>query len=98
MTDFQLTRLRLTPVGHEIRLGTCYVSPARFNNQQVRPCRQCCFGGAEKDATDCGASSACLAHLRKDRESVVFKRLRLKELRLKGLRARASSYPQGNGR
>lgn len=74
MTEFQLTRLRNTPCGHKVVINNKGYKPSTFN-RSLRPCRQCCFGGEDTFANDCEFSSACLAHLREDKKSVVFKRV-----------------------
>lgn len=73
MTPMQLTRLRDTPLGGTVRIGRITYVPSGYDHKGT-PCRQCTFGTAGKCAEDCGMAPACMAHLRRDRSLVVFRR------------------------
>lgn len=65
-------RLRNTPTGFVIQVGTNRVQVKRFEaiyQGKAVVCRGCLFRG--DGARDCEYSKACMAHLRPDHESVV---------------------------
>lgn len=66
-------RLRNTPTGFVIQVGTKRVQVKRFEaiyQGKAVVCRGCVF--RDEGARFCEYSKACMAHLRPDHESVVF--------------------------
>lgn len=67
-------RLRNTPTGFIVLVGDMKIVVEKYrpyyNGQNKIPCRGCVFH--DKGARFCEYSSACMAHLRPDHESVVF--------------------------
>lgn len=70
------TRLRKTLTGFTVTVedGTLVeVRRANFANRSSKTiCEGCVFRDKERGARGCPYASACMAHLRPDRESVVF--------------------------
>ena len=67
-------RLRNTPTGLIVLVGDMKIIVEKYrpyyNGQNKIPCRGCVF--RDEGARFCEYSSACMAHLRPDYESVVF--------------------------
>lgn len=66
-------RLRNTPTGFTVKVGEINVQVIRFTpniKTSEMVCRGCAF--RDEGARFCEYSSACMAHLRPDHESVVF--------------------------
>lgn len=70
-------RLRNTPTGFTVKVGEINVQVMRFVpcvNTKATICKGCAF--RDEGARFCEYSSACMAHLRPDHESVVFAKTR----------------------
>lgn len=70
---YQLNKLRTTKIGSSVRMnGEVYMvskAPSVGN-----PCAKCGFYAEGIGANNCEVAGACLAHLREDKRSVIFRR------------------------
>lgn len=74
-----LEQLRNLPVGGQLTIGTDTITtkPVVSNTDYSSPCTSCTFHTHETGfhAGTCPYRTACMAHLRKDRTCVIFKKL-----------------------
>ena len=73
ITDADLETLRRSRIGFAVKIGGMIIVPLRFHFVNKR-CGNCLFRKEDSGAEICPYSPACMAHLRKDHESVFFKK------------------------